>query len=258
VRIARPSSLALPLHSAAVYIFLYAPIAILILFSFNREKQTAVWKGFTLDWYTQVLSNQRLMDAMWNSLIVGALATGISTILGTMAALALSRYRFRLKGTTQGLLYLPIVIPEIVAGVSLMSFFGLLGWRGDIATVSIAHITFCISYVAIVVKSRLAGFDYSLEEAAADLGAPPRAVFLRVKLPLMMPGIVAGALLAFTISVDDYLITSLVCGPESTTFPVAVYSILKTGSTPEVNAASSILLAFTVILVLVAQRLLRR
>jgi spermidine/putrescine transport system permease protein len=244
-------------HSALVYVFLYAPILVLVVFSFNKAKQTAVWKGFTLDWFGRMLHNRQIVDALANSLIVALVATSVATVIGTLAALALSRYEFRGKALTRGLLYLPIVIPEIVLGVSLLSFFGLLKVSGSLWTISIAHIAFSISYVTVVVRARLAGFDRSLEEAARDLGATSLGVFFRVTLPLMLPGIAAGGLLVFTLSIDDYVITSLVAGPGSSTLPMVIYSMLKTSPTPEVNAVSSLLLAFTIIMIVVAQWLMR-
>ncbi len=238
-----------------VYLFLYAPIAILVVFSFNRGRQTAVWEGGTLEWYRSLLHNDLILASMRNSLIVGLVSTAAATVIGTLVALALGRYAFRGEGFTRSLLYLPIIIPEIVLGAALVTFFGVLAFRLSLVTVVIAHIVFSISYVAIVVRARLAGFDRSLEEAALDLGARPLATFLRVTLPLITPGIVAGALLSFTISIDDYVITSFVAGVGATTLPLQIYSMLKVGVTPEVNAVSTILLAVTVVLIVIAQRL---
>jgi spermidine/putrescine transport system permease protein len=245
----------LRLHTSLVFLFLYAPIAILVLFSFNETSQTAVWRGFTLEWYRKLLGNDVILATVRNSLVVGAAATAIATVLGTLAALALGRYRFRGEGFTRNLLYLPIVIPEIVIGAALVTFFGVAGLRLSLVTVVIAHVVFSISYVAIVVRARLSGFDRSLEEAALDLGARPVQTFFRVTLPLILPGVVAGALLVFTISIDDYVITSFVAGVGSTTLPLQIYSMLKVGVTPEVNAVSSLLLGATVVLILFAQRL---
>lgn len=242
-------------HAAAVYAFLYAPIAILVLFSFNRTSQTAVWQGFTLEWYRRLFSNELILASVRNSLIVAAATTVIATILGTLVALALGRFEFRGKGATRSLLYLPIIIPEIVVGAALVTFFGVVGLRLSLTTVVIAHVVFSVSYVAIVVRARLSGFDRSLEEAALDLGARPLQTFWRVTLPLILPGIVSGALLVFTVSIDDYVITSFVAGVGATTLPLQIYSMLKVGVTPEVNAVSTLLLAVTVVLILVAQRL---
>jgi spermidine/putrescine transport system permease protein len=247
----------LALHAWLVYVFLYAPIVILVVFSFNRARQTAVWEGWTLDWYRSLLANDLIRTAVKNSLLVGAVSTAAATVIGTLVALALGRHEFRGQGATRNLLYLPIIIPEIVLGAALVTFFGVLAFRLSIWTVVIAHIVFSISYVAIVVRARLSGFDRSLEEAAQDLGARPLATFWRVTLPLIAPGVVAGALLSFTISIDDYVITSFVAGVGATTLPLQIYSMLKIGVTPEVNAVSTLLLAVTVALILIAQRLQR-
>ncbi|MEP6994939.1 MAG: ABC transporter permease [Acidobacteriota bacterium] len=242
-------------HTWLVYLFLYAPIAILVLFSFNKTSQTAVWQGFTLEWYRSLAGNALILTAVRNSLVVGALATVIATLFGTPVALALGRYEFRGKGVTRNLLYLPIIIPEIVVGAALVTFFGVVGLRLSLTTVVIAHVVFSVSYVTIVVRARLSGFDRSLEEASLDLGARPFATFWRVTLPLIMPGIVSGALLVFTVSIDDYVITSFVAGVGATTLPLQIYSMLKVGVTPEVNAVSTLLLLLTIVLITVAQRL---
>jgi spermidine/putrescine transport system permease protein len=247
----------LRLHSWLIYLFLYAPIAILVLFSFNKTSQTAVWQGFTLQWYGSLAHNELILTAVRNSLIVGAAATLIATVFGTLVALALGRYEFRGKGLTRNLLYLPIIIPEIVVGAALVTFFGVVGLRLSLTTVVIAHVVFSVSYVAIVVRARLSGFDRSLEEAALDLGARPLQTFWRVTLPLILPGIVSGALLVFTVSIDDYVITSFVAGVGATTLPLQIYSMLKVGVTPEVNAVSTLLLILTIVLIAVAQRLQR-
>jgi len=253
-----PGRVWLAAHAWLVYLFLYAPIVILILFSFNRAKQTAVWEGFTLEWYAKLVRNELILRSVKNSLLVAAITTAVSTVIGTMAALALDRGPARSKLPTQTLLYLPVIIPEIVLGAALVTFFGAVHWRLGLGTVVIAHVVFSISYVAIVVRARLAGFDRSLEEAAMDLGATPVQTFFRVTLPLILPGIVAGALLVFTISIDDYVITSFVAGVGATTLPLQIYSMLKVGVTPEVNAVCALLLVFTVVLIVTAERLLRR
>ena len=245
----------LRVHAWLIYVFLYAPIAILVVFSFNRATQTAVWQGFTTEWYGSLVHNELILTAVRNSLIVGVAATAIATVFGTLVALALGRYRFRGEAFTRNLLYLPIIIPEIVVGAALVTFFGVVGLRLSLVTVVIAHVVFSVSYVAIVVRARLNGFDRSLEEAALDLGARPLQTFWRVTLPLILPGIVAGALLVFTVSIDDYVITSFVAGVGATTLPLQIYSMLKVGVTPEVNAVSTLLLLLTIALIVIAQRL---
>ncbi|MCO5067726.1 MAG: ABC transporter permease [Kiritimatiellae bacterium] len=246
---------AMGFHSLLVYIFLYAPIVILVAFSFNEAKQTARWEGFTLQWYGRLMENKLILNSMMNSLLVAGTATVVCTLIGTLAALALGRYEFKGKGPTQALLFLPIIIPEIVLGVAMVTFFGVIQMRLSVWTVIISHIVFSVSYVAIVVRARLAGFDRSLEEAAMDLGAGPVQTFFRVTLPLILPGVIAGALLVFTISIDDYVITSFVAGAGATTLPLQIYSMIKVGVTPEVNAISTLLLLFTIVMIIVAQRL---
>lgn len=242
----------LQVHSWLVFVFLYAPIVILIAFSFNRGRQTAVWEGFTLDWYVRLAGNELILGAVQNSLIVAAAATLAATVVGTLTALALDRYLFRGRELTRGLLYLPIIIPEIVIGVALLTFFGAVQWRLSIWTVIVAHIAFSIPFVSIIVRARLAGIDRTQEEAAMDLGAGPLETFRRVTLPQIRPGILAGALLAFTLSIDDYVITSFVAGVGATTLPLQIYSMLKVGVTPEVNAVSALVLALTLVLIALA------
>jgi spermidine/putrescine transport system permease protein len=242
-------------HGALVYLFLYLPIAVLVVFSFNAARQTAVWSGFTLDWYRRLLDDGPLLGAVRNSLEVAGATTAVATVLGTLAALALGKSRSR--RATQALLILPVVIPEIVLGAALVTFFGVARLRLSLLTVVIAHVVFSVSYVAIVVRARLAGLDPALEEAARDLGAGPFDTFRRVTLPLLLPGVVASALLVFTLSIDDYVITSFVAGVGATTLPLHIYSMLKVGVTPEVNAVSTLLLAVTVVLIVAAQRLLQ-
>lgn len=242
-------------HTWVVYFFLYAPILILIVLSFNAGRHATVWEGFSFRWYTKLIENKQLLKAVQNSLLVAGVTTVLSTTIGTLAALALGRFAFRGKGITQAALFLPIVIPEIVLGAALVTFFGAVQLRLSIWTVIVAHVAFSISYVAIVVRARLSGFDRSLEEAAMDLGAGPVETFFRVTLPLILPGIVAGALLVFTISIDDYVITSFVAGVGATTLPMQIYSMIKVGVTPEVNAVSTLLLLLTILMIVAAQRL---
>lgn len=242
-------------HAWLVYLFLYLPIIILVVFSFNAAKQTARWEGFTFAWYGELLENKVIMKAVKNSLVVAGVTTLFSTIIGTLAALAMGRYEYKAKGVTQAVLFLPIIIPEIVLGAALVTFFGVMQMRLNIWTVVIAHVGFSISYVAIVVRARLSGFDRALEEAAMDLGAGPLETFFRVTLPLLLPGILAGALLVFTISIDDYVVTSFVAGPGATTLPLEIYSMVKVGVTPEVNAVSTLLLIVTIIIIAISQKL---
>lgn len=249
-------------HTVLVYLFLWLPIAVLAVFSFNAGRQTAVWRGFTLDWYRRLLANDALLASVRNSLAAAVLTTLIATVLGTLAALALRRTALALdfrggRGATLALLFLPMVMPEVVLGAALLTFFGTIGLRLSLATVVIAHVVFSISYVTLVVRARLAGLDPALEEAARDLGAGPVEAFRRVTLPLILPGIAASALLVFTLSIDDYVVTSFVAGAGATTLPLHVYSMLRVGVTPEVNAVSTLLLAGTIGLIVAVQWLLR-
>jgi spermidine/putrescine transport system permease protein len=245
----------LGLWSLVVYLFLYAPLAVLAGFSFNRERLTARWRGFTLDWYVRLLDNTQVLAALRNSLLVAATATLLATAIGTAAALAFHRHRFRRQATLDGLLVLPIVIPEIVMAASLLLLFAGLGLRLGFLTVVLAHVAFSVSYAVVVVRARLAGFDRGLEEAAMDLGAGPWRVFFRVTLPGIAPGVLAAALLVFALSIDDYVITSFVAGVGSTTLPLQIYSMVRSGISPEINAVSTVLLVATALLLFAAWRL---
>jgi spermidine/putrescine transport system permease protein len=239
------------------YIFLYGPILLMIVLSFNRSPISARWTGFTTLWYSKLAQDGDILRSARYSVIIATATTAIATTLGTLAALALSRRHTPGRAPTIAVLYLPIVIPEIVLGCALLTFFAMTHWQLSLWTVLAAHVSFSISYVAAIVRARLAGFDRSLEEAALDLGAKPLGMFTRVKLPLMLPGIIAGALLVFTVSIDDYVITSFVAGTDSTTLPLRIASMVKTGLTPEVNAISTLLLVATIILVAIAQWLIQ-
>ena len=247
----------LSVASALVYFFLYAPIAVLVIFSFNRSRLSARWLGFTTEWYGALWRNEQIFQSLLNSLIVALAVTLVCVVAGTLAALVSARTRWRGRAWLDGVVYLPLVIPEIVIAVAMVVFFSLVHLNLSIWTIIIAHITFCISYVIIVVGARLGGPDPSLQEAALDLGANEWTAFRRVTLPLAAPGILSAALLVFTTSFDDYLITSFVSGVSSTTLPLEIYSQLKRGITPEINAISSAILLATIPLVFIAQRLER-
>lgn len=238
-----------------VYLFLYAPIAVVIFFSFNSSRSTQVWTGFSLEWYGQLLRDQSILDAFRTSMIVGVSATAIATVIGTLTALALTRHRFRGESVADSAIYAATVMPEIVVGVSLLAFFVAAGLALGIVTIVIAHVAFTISFVTIVVRARLAGMDRSLEEAAQDLGANPVQTFLRVTLPLILPGVMAGALLAFTLSFDDFVITFFVSGVGSSTLPLKIYSMIKFGVSPVINALSTVMLLVVLVFVLGASRL---
>jgi spermidine/putrescine transport system permease protein len=239
-----------------VLVFFYLPVFVLVLNSFNASRFGGEWTGFTLDWYRKLWHAGEIWHALGNTLGIAAAATVISSVLGTTAALALDRYRSRLQDTHYLLVYAPLVVPEILMGMSLLLFFVALGLRLGYLTIVLSHVTFCVSYVAMVVLGRLQDFDWCLVEAAQDLGADTWTATRRVLLPLLAPGIAAGALLAFTLSVDDFVITFFVAGPGTTTLPLRIYSMIKHGSPPLINALSTLLLAVTVITVWLSQRLL--
>lgn len=239
----------------AILAFLYLPLLILALYSFNESRINAVWSGFTLDWYLALFKNRRVLEALTNSLIVAFASTIVSTVLGTTAAIALNKYQYKYKSVINGLLYLPILIPEIVMGLSLLVLFSQAHIPLGKTSLILAHITFCVSFVVITVNARLEGMRPELEQAAMDLYATPFQTFRYVTLPLAMPGIVAGALMAFTLSIDDFIISFFVAGPNSTTLPLYIYAMVKRGISPEINALSTLLMLATIILVIIAQLL---
>jgi len=245
----------------AVAVFLYAPLIFLIAFSFNDSKANLVWKGFTLKYYGKVFHNESLMTALGNSLTIAALATVFSLVLGALAAVLLWRFRFPFKASVEGAMSLPIVVPEICMGVAMLVFFASIGWPNDLpwplslGAITIAHITFCFPFVALVVRARLASFNREQEEAAKDLGASEWQTFRDVLLPHMKPGLIAGALLSFTLSLDDFVITFFTSGPNTITFPVKVYSMVRFSVTPEVNAVSALLILLTVVLTTIALKM---
>ncbi|RME93053.1 MAG: ABC transporter permease [Candidatus Hydrogenedentota bacterium] len=247
----------LSFYCRLIYFFLYFPIVILVVFSFNRERINAKWTGFTFYWYKILLSDSDLLLSLKNSVVIAFFSTIVSTVLGTCAAFAMHRFRFSGRNFFDAILHLPIIIPDIVMAIALLSFFVLIHLRLGLTSVIIAHITFNIAFVAIVVRARLHDFDIELEEAAMDLGATKFQAFLKITVPLTMPGILAGALLAFTLSFDDFLIAFFTAGVGSTTLPLKVYSMVKFGVSPEINAISAITLLITFILIFIAQKLQR-
>ena len=245
----------------ATMFFLYAPLLILMIFSFNDSKRNVVWKGFTLKYYEKAMNNDSLVEAMVNSLTIAGLATVFSLVLGALAAVMLWRFRFPFKGAVEGTMSLPIIVPEICLGVAFLIFFAKIEWPTDLpwplnlSAITIAHITFCFPFAAMVVRSRLESFNKEEEEAAKDLGASEWQTFRDILLPHMKPGLIAGALLSFTLSLDDFVITFFTSGPDTITFPVKVYSMVRFSVTPEVNAASTILIILTIVLTAVALKL---
>jgi spermidine/putrescine transport system permease protein len=269
----------LRLVTALVYAFLYAPIVVLIVFAFNSSRINVTFEGIVnrepcgpFYWFCVLARNRDVVDAARNTLTIALTSTIVSTVIGTMAALALQRFRFRLKTFTELSLYVPIIIPEIVMGISILVLFNqVFSWINaalalapdarlslGIGTVIVAHIAFSIPFVVLVVRARLHGFDRSVEEAAMDLGANEWVTFWRVTLPLIMPGVLSGALLAFTLSLDDFIITFFTTGPGATTLPIYVWGLLRRIVTPEVNALSTVWIMVVLVALLISQRLQRQ
>lgn len=233
-----------------VFLYLYAPLVILVVFSFNDNRAVTVWRGFTLDWYVRALNNEEIRRAALTSLTVASIAAVVATTVATLAALALVRGGpFRGRGAVGALLMTPLMVPEIVTAVATLAFFAALGVSLGLGKIIIAHCVFCIPFAFLPVQARLQSMDATLEAAAGDLYAGPWRTFRRITLPLLMPGIVSGALLAFIISLDDFVITLMVAEPGSTTLPLYIYGLVRLGVTPEVNAVSSVMLALSVVFV---------
>ena len=246
------------LITIGVLVFLYLPILVLVVNSFNASSIGSRWGGFSWKWYHRLLQQPEIWTALENTLVIAFSATALSALLGTSAAFALHMYRSRLQRVHFALVYTPLVIPEILTGISLLLFFVAIGLELGLFTIFLAHVTFCISYVAMVVLARLQDFDMSVIEAAQDLGAGWWYTIRRVVLPIIAPGILAGSLLAFTLSIDDFVITFFVAGPGSTTLPIRIYSMIKHGAPPVINVLSTLLLVLTFTLVWFSQRLTRR
>jgi spermidine/putrescine transport system permease protein len=272
-------SLWLRLSAGAIYFFLYAPIVVLIIFAFNSSRTNIVFEGIInrgpcgpFYWFCELAKNRDVLEATRNTLIIAVTSTIVSTTIGTMAALALQRYIFPVKRLSEAALYLPIVVPEIVMGIGILVFFGaifrgingLLGLTGGnritlgLWTIIVSHIAFSVPFVTLTVRARLHGLSRSLEEAAMDLGANEWTTFRRITLPMIAPGVLAGAMLAFTLSLDDFIITFFTSGPGSTTLPIYVYGLLRRVITPEVNALSTIWILIVLLLVLLSQRIQRQ
>jgi spermidine/putrescine transport system permease protein len=248
----RRISLPLWLTSALLYVFMYAPLAVVIIFSFNAARHGGPWTGFTTRWYTSLLTDSQKQDATWNTLIVAGASTLVATALGTMLGYGMSRYWFPGKKTFSLMMYIPVMIPDIVMAVAMLAFFKLLtdalGFvHMGLVTMTVAHITFQIPFVAIVVRSRLAGMDPAIEEAAHDLGASTWQTFWSVTFPLMLPGVLAGGMLAFTLSLDDFVVSFFTTGPGATTLPILIYSSVKRGITPDINALSTLIVLASVL-----------
>lgn len=252
-----PPGWRLNLFAVLFYAYLFIPILILVLFSFNASKLGVRWTGFTTRWYHELLADRYIRQAAGNTLVVAGLSTLVATVIGTAAALGLQRYRFRGRSAAEAVLYLPVVIPEVVMGIGLLALFGMLGVARGLPTIIVSHVAFSVPFVVLTVRARLHGFDRRLEEAAMDLGAGPWQTFRRVTFPLILPGVLAGALLAFTLSLDDYIITLFTMGPGSSTLPIRVQSMIRQAATPKINALSTLWI-LVVLLLLGAAELLRR
>ncbi|RTL12002.1 MAG: ABC transporter permease subunit [Neisseriaceae bacterium] len=235
-----------------VYLFLYVPLLILIVYSFNDSRVNVGWVGFTLKWYKVLFADKQLISAAINSIIIALIASTVSVILGTLAGVALHKYKVPLLST---LVMIPVAAPELLVGVSLLLFFLLINFSLGMVSITLAHIAFCLSFVTIAVKTRMHGMDDSLIDAARDLGASPVRAFFSVLIPTILPGIIAGWLMAFTLSLDDFVITFFTAGVGSSTLPLAIYSMLKMGVTPEVNAASTVIIICTLILTSIATKI---
>jgi putrescine transport system permease protein len=248
-----------PIVLTVGFAFLYIPILLLVIFSFNASKLVTVWGGFSTHWYVQMWHNEGLMDAAWITIRVGLLSATLATALGTLAALALNRFaRFPGRVLFSGMIYAPIVMPEVITGLSMLLLFVAINVDRGFWTVTIAHTTFTMCYVAIVVQSRLVTFDRSLEEAALDLGCPPVKTFFKITLPLILPAVIAGWMLAFTLSLDDLVIANFNTGPGATTLPIKIYSQVRLGVTPEINAACTILIGLVTMGVIIGSISTRR
>jgi spermidine/putrescine transport system permease protein len=239
---------ALGAFTAVVLAALYVPIVVMVLFSFNQSEYGVRWTGFTLDWYRKLAENATLRHELGNTLAIAAASTAAATVLGTLAALA-ARAAFRGKSLYTTLVTLPVMVPDIVLAIAMLSLFDALTVRLSLATAIVAHTTFSLSYVAVVVSARLQGMDRSIELAAQDLGAPPAAAFWKVTLPAILPGVLAGAVLAFTLSFDDFVITYFTTGPGNGTLPMRIYSMVRFKVTPEINAISTVILAASLVLI---------
>jgi putrescine transport system permease protein len=232
--------------------FLYAPIAILVIYSFNASRLVTVWAGWSMRWYAALLEDRAMIDAALASLGIAAVSAALATVLGTMAALALTRFRFRGRLPFAAMIYAPLVMPEVITGLSLLLLFVAIGVDRGFLTIIIAHTTLTMCFVTVIVQSRLIGFDRSLEEAAMDLGCPPGRTFFVITLPLIMPAVTAGFLLAFSLSLDDLVIASFTTGPGATTLPIRIYSEVRLGVKPEINAVCTIFIAAISIAVITA------
>ncbi|MGD1900960.1 MAG: ABC transporter permease [Geitlerinemataceae cyanobacterium] len=237
----------------AMFAFMYLPILVLTAYSLNASPYSANWEGFTWEWYGRLLQDRRVFSALRNSLTVATSSVGISAVLGTLMAVGLARYHFPGKRLFLGVSYLPLIVPDIAIAVATLVFLAAIGFPLSLWTIVAAHVVFCLAYVAIVVSTRLADLDQNLEEAALDLGATPVQAFVQVLLPQLIPGIVSGCLLAFVLSMDDFLISSFTAGAGATTLPMEIFSRIRTGVRPDINALSVVLISASALLAFIAE-----
>ena len=241
------------------FAFLYLPIVLLVIYSFNASRLVTVWAGFSTEWYVKLFQNEQLLDAAWVTLRVAFISASIATVLGTLGAITLTRYgRFWGRTLFSGMVYAPLVMPEVITGLSLLLLFVAVNFDRGFWTITLAHITFTMCFVSVVVQSRLVTFDRSLEEAALDLGCTPLRTFFVITLPIILPAVVSGWMLAFTLSLDDLVIASFTTGPGATTLPMRIYSQVRLGVTPEINAACTLLIAIVTVVVIAASIITKR
>ena len=243
------------LYACLVYTFLYLPILVVIVFSFNTSKRNVVFEGFTFEWYVKMFENTQLMQSFYNTIIVAVVSTLLAVIIGTLCAVGLHKFEFKLKQTVSSALYIPIVIPELVFAIAMLAFFSAINISMSMFTLIVSHVTFSMPFVVITVRSRLAGFDRSLEEAAKDLGANELHTFFRVTLPNIAPGVISGAMLALTLSLDDVIVSYFTAGPNSTTLPLKIMGMVKKGVSPDVNALSTLMILGTILILVVSTRI---
>lgn len=235
------------IYACLVYTFIYIPVVTLIIFSFNDQEANTEWKGFTLNYYAKLFQDAELIEIFGLTLFIAVTVTILSAVIGTLGAVGLSKFEFKGKKMIDSALYIPIIIPEVVLAVAMLCIMSLVNFPTGTGAIILGHTTLTLPYMVITVKSRMSGFDKSIEEASMDLGANRIVTFIRVTLPMIIPGVMSGAFLAFTISLDDFIVSNFVAGPKSVTLPVKVYSMLKVGIRPEINALSTLIISVFVI-----------
>lgn len=245
------------LYVGLIYLFLYAPLLVLIVYSFNKSKYAIGWQGFSLEWYEKLISNQLILDAAMNSLIIAICSSLAATVIGTLAAVAFYRYRFTGRKALYTMVYSVMMSPDIVMGISLLMFFMFIGLKVGFLTLLLSHITFCLPFVVVTVYARISGFDPNITDAAKDLGATEFETFRHIILPMIMPAVLAGWLLSFTLSLDDVIVSFFVTGPSFEILPLKIYSMVRLGVKPEINALSTLLFCFTLVTVTISQLLIK-